>query len=87
MRPFRRILDVSASLIVMAAISGCAGATSSQPSVPGPQTSQTASQTALFKSGSSPSRLLALQLAGKLPAPVPAAVLRRQLQAVNAPRP
>jgi hypothetical protein len=91
-RPFRRLFNAGASLIVVAAISGCTGAaTTSQPSVPGPQampqSQAVTSQAALMKSGSSPSRLLALQLAGKLPAPVPAAVLKRQLQAVNGPRP
>jgi hypothetical protein len=86
-RAFQGILAAGATIVVAATIAGYAGAASPQLSALRPHGASDAAQSSILKSGLSQSRLLALQLAGKLAAPVPPAVLRRQLQAVNGPRP
>jgi hypothetical protein len=83
-RALQRLPRAGTCLAAVVALAGCAGLANPQPSALG---QQAPAQIMALKTGRTPSRLLELQLEGKLPAPVPPAALRRQLQGLAGPRP
>ncbi|MGB6520101.1 MAG: hypothetical protein WBE79_16530 [Candidatus Cybelea sp.] len=83
MRAAYAVASSTFSLIATVAIAGCGGAQPTQPVALDP----TSAQIAALKEGKSPSRLLELQLEGRLPAPIPPDALRRGLQRRERARP
>jgi len=83
-RGLSRFFEALFSVVAVASIVGCAGTPSLQHAGSGAMIAVPAGG---LRGSLTQSHLLALQLAGELPAPVPAPVLRRQLQALEQPRP
>ncbi len=84
MRSSPRLACRIVALAALVALAGCGGLTATQPAAV--EVTESAQGKAL-SAGMTPSRLLDLQIAGTLPAPVPLQALRRQWLSLGGPRP